>query len=72
MAYLFNTFFSTENMPEGLPRVISLLPLSQTSGMMRRIAAGESWSWSGIVVLLVYLVVFAGASSWFLYKKKNL
>ncbi|HIY02563.1 MAG TPA: ABC transporter permease [Candidatus Blautia faecipullorum] len=72
MAYLCNTFFSTENMPEGLHRVISLLPLSQTSGMMRRIAAGESWSWSGIVVLLVYLVVFAGAASWFLYKKKNL
>lgn len=72
MAYLCNTFFSTENMPEGLHRVISLLPLSQTSGMMRQIAAGESWSWSGIVVLLVYLVVFAGAASWFLYKKKNL
>lgn len=72
MAYLCNTFFSTENMPEGLHRVISLLPLSQTSGMMRRIAAGENWSWSGIAVLLVYLVVFAGAASWFLYKKKNL
>ncbi len=72
MAYLCNTFFSTENMPEGLHRVISLLPLSRTSGMMRRIAAGESWSCSGIVILLVYLVAFAGAASWFLYKKKNL
>ena len=72
MAYLCNTFFSTENMPEPLHQIISLLPLSQTSGMMRKIAGGETWSFRGIVILLVYLVIFAGAASWFLYRKKNI
>ncbi|MCD7737004.1 MAG: ABC transporter, partial [Lachnospiraceae bacterium] len=71
-SYLCNTFFSTENMPDGLRQIVGILPLSQTSSMLRKIAAEESWSYTGILVLLIYLAVFAAAASWFLYKKKNL
>lgn len=72
MAYLCNTFFSTERMPTGLREVVSALPLSQTSGMLRSIASGESWNAYGIVILLVYLTVFTGISLWFVYKKQNM
>ncbi|MCD7744667.1 MAG: ABC transporter permease [Lachnospiraceae bacterium] len=72
MSYLCNTFFSTESMPGGLRQVIGILPLSQTSSMLRSIAAGEAWSYTGILVLMVYLIIFGAATSWFLYRKKNL
>lgn len=72
MAYLCNTFFSTKRMPTGLREVVSALPLSQTSGMLRSIASGESWNAYGIVILLVYLTVFTGISLWFVYKKQNM
>lgn len=72
MAYLCNTFFSTEQMPHGLREVVSALPLSQTSGMLRTISSGGSPDLTGILILLVYLAVFSAAAFWFLYKKKNL
>ncbi len=72
MSYLCNTFFSTDSMPNGLRQVVGALPLSQTSSMLRSIAAGEAWTYTGILVLLLYLLVFGAAASWFLYKKKNL
>ncbi|MGN0711039.1 MAG: ABC transporter permease [Anaerovoracaceae bacterium] len=72
MAYFCNTFFSTENMPHGLREFISLLPLSQTSQMLRAIANGQEISYTGILVLAAYLLVFGFAAFWFLYKKKNL
>lgn len=72
MAYLCNTFFSTDRMPAGLRQIIAALPLSQTSGMLRSIASGESWNGSGVLILLVYLAVFTGISFGFLYKKQNL
>ena len=72
MAYLCNTFFSTEQMPAGIREAVSILPLSQTSKMLRAIAAGGSAELSGILILLGYLVVFGGLAFWFLYKKKNL
>lgn len=72
MSYLCNTFFSTEQMPRGLREVVSALPLSQTSGMIRSIAAGERPGITGIFLLLAYLAVFMGIAFWFIYKKKNL
>lgn len=72
MAYLCNTFFSTERMPQGLREFVSALPLSQTSGMLRSIAAGGSADVGGILTLLAYLAVFTAISFWFIYKKKNL
>ena len=72
MAYLCNTFFSIDRMPTGLREVISALPLSQASSLLRSIASGQDWSASGIVILLVYLAVLTGISLSFIYKKQNM
>lgn len=72
MSFLCNTFFSTDQMPMGFRQVIGALPLSQASDMIRRISAGGKPGILGFVVLLIYLVVFAGLSVAFIYRKKNL
>ena len=72
MAYLCNTFFSTDQMPHGLREVIGALPLSQTSAMLRTIAAGEKCGYTGVLILTAYMVVFGALAFAFLYKKKNL
>lgn len=72
MAYLCNTFFSTDNMPKAFRNVIGILPLSETSGIVRAVAYGDPYSLSGILVLLIYLAVLTGIGLWFVYKKQNL
>lgn len=72
MAYLCNTFFSTEKLPGFIGKFVSALPLSQTSHLMRSISSGEAVNYAGIGILLLYLLVFTVAASWFIYKKKNL
>ncbi len=72
MAYLCNTFFSTEKMPGAVGAFVSALPLSKTSGLIRGIASGGAADMGAIAVLLVYLAVFTGIAFWFIYKKKNL
>ncbi|MCI8895831.1 MAG: ABC transporter permease [Lachnospiraceae bacterium] len=72
MAFLCNTFFSTENMPKGVRSVIGVLPLSETSGIVRHIAYGEPWEPAGIAVLLCYLLVLTAVGLWFMYRKQNL
>lgn len=71
MAYLCNTFFSTEKLPGILGKFVSALPLSQTSHMIRSISAGEGLQMTGIAVLGAYLVVFTAIASWFIYKKEE-
>lgn len=72
MAFLCNTFFSTENMPRGIRNVIGVLPLSETSSIVRHIAYGESWDMAGIFVLLGYLFALMAIGLWFVYRKQNL
>ncbi len=72
MAYLCNTFFSTDRIPYGPRELIAALPLSQTSRMVRGIAAKEPVNLLGILVLLAYLIVLTGIGLYFVYKKKNL
>ncbi len=72
MAYLCNTFFSTDRMPRGLRDFVSVLPLSQASTMIRSIASGERAGLQGVFILTAYLAVFMGIAFWFIYKKKNL
>ncbi len=72
MSFLCNTFFSTDQMPNGFRQVVSALPLSQACEMIRNISKGEPSGWVGYVVLLAYLVVFGAISFVFIYKKKNL
>lgn len=72
MAYLCNTFFSTEQIPRGVREFIAALPLSQTSRMVRAISTGEPANLWGILVLLAYLGVLTAVGLYFVYKKKNL
>lgn len=72
MAYMCNTFFSTDKMPKGLRNFVSALPLSQASSMIRGIASGEGASISGVIILCIYLAVFTAIAFGFIYKKKNL
>lgn len=71
MSFLCNTFFSTEQLPAFLSSMIGILPLSQTSLMIRSIAFNTETSFKGIAVLLAYLAVFAGISCVYVYKKEN-
>ena len=72
MAYLCNTFFSTDNIPRGAREFIAALPLSQTSRMVRAIASGQPPVLTGIPLLFLYLSPFTAAALFFVYKKKNL
>ena len=72
MAYLCNTFFSTEKMPGVIGTVVSALPLSKTSGLIRGISQGGAADPGAILVLILYLAIFTGIAFWFIYKKKNL
>jgi ABC-type polysaccharide/polyol phosphate export permease len=72
MSFLCNTFFSTEQMPNGFRQIISLLPLSQASAMIRAIANAEPVGFFGFAVLAAYLIIFGMISVWFIYRKKNL
>lgn len=72
MSFLCNTFFSTDDMPNGFRQFVSVLPLSKASEMLRSISRGEGFDAWGIVILVIYLVVFSLISMNFIYKKKNL
>lgn len=72
MSFLCNTFFSTEEMPNGFRQFVSVLPLSKASEMLRSISRGEGFDEWGMVILVIYLVVFSLISMNFIYKKKNL
>ncbi len=72
MSFLCNTFFSTDQMPAGFRQVVSCLPLSQASDMIRKIANGLSPGITGFLILFAYLAVFGFISVMFIYKKKNL
>ncbi|MBR7190037.1 MAG: ABC transporter permease [Oscillospiraceae bacterium] len=72
MSFLCNTFFSTEQMPTGFRQAVAILPLSQTSTMIRAIANGQPPDVIGFVILGAYLVVFGLISMVFIYRKKNL
>lgn len=72
MSFLCNTFFSTDDMPNGFRQFVSVLPLSKASEMLRSISRGEDFDVWGMVILVIYLVVFSLISMNFIYKKKNL
>jgi ABC-type polysaccharide/polyol phosphate export permease len=72
MTFLCNTFFSTEEIPDGFRQVIEIIPLSQASGMIRSIAQGETPELIGFAVLAGWLAVLGSISVVFIYRKKNL
>ena len=72
MAFLCNTFFPTDTMPEGARQLIGALPLSRTCAMMRALAGGRPADLRGILLLAAYLFVLAALAVRFVYRKKNL
>lgn len=72
MAYLCNTFFSTDSMPEGFRQFVAALPLSQASRLIRNIAYGGCADFVGIMILVTYLVVLYLIVSFYVIKKENL
>lgn len=72
MAYLCNTFFRVEQLPGILGTIVSVLPLSQTSRMIRSIAGGGSADAYGVMILIVYLAVFSGIAFVYIYRKQNI
>ena len=69
MAYLCNTFFSTEKIPGILGDTVAALPLSQTSQMIRTISGGGKVNFTGIGILLLYLFLQPGHPGSFIRKK---
>ena len=72
MAYLCNTFFSSQDMPGGIRQLVGYLPLSQTSAALRQIANHEAFFLirhrdSGIYIWLC----FSAAASWFSIQKEK-
>ena len=59
-------------MPAGFRQAVAILPLSQTSSMIRAIANGQPPDVIGFVILGAYLVVFGLISMVFIYRQKNL
>ncbi len=51
MSFLCNTFFSTDQMPMGFRQAVAILPLSQTSSMIRAVANGHSAGTTGWLIL---------------------
>ena len=72
MSFLCNTFFSTEEMPNGFRQIIEIMPLSQASGMIRSIARGEAPGSTGFIILIAYIILLGAISVYFIYRKKNL
>jgi ABC-type multidrug transport system permease subunit len=72
MSFLCNTFFSTEEMPDGFRQIIEILPLSQASGMIRSISGGEAPNTAGFAVLFAWLALLGSISVYFIYRRKNL
>ena len=62
MAFLCNTFFSTEKIPGFLGNFVAALPLSQTSHLIRTIASGGGVNYLSVLILTVYLIAFSIAA----------
>lgn len=57
MSFLCGTFFSTSALPMGVSTVISALPLTQTSVVLRAVMTGGETELLPLVVLLCYLAI---------------
>lgn len=72
MTFLCNTFFSLDRLPAVLKIVISYLPLSCTSSILRSISYGEPFEITGVFVLMLYLIAFLTLTYVYTLKKKNI
>ncbi len=57
MTFLCGTFFSPDNMPVMVKKIIYALPLTHASGGLRSIATVGSAQWTNVIVLFVYFII---------------
>lgn len=69
MSFLCGTFFSLENLPGMVKSIIGILPLSHAATSLRSIVLKGSFSFSSILVLLVYAVILYGLGVYMSYKE---
>jgi ABC-type multidrug transport system permease subunit len=58
MAFLGGTFFPLDNLPAWAKYILTLLPLSHASKVIRADAFGESVSYASLLVLLIAAIIF--------------
>ena len=57
MAFLSNTFFSLQNVPEAVSYLIQIMPLTHTAKSLRAISLGMPVPWVSILILPVIAVI---------------
>ncbi len=57
MTFLCGTFFSLDNMPEIVQKIIYLLPLTHASQGLRSLALGNQFNWINGLLLVSYFIV---------------
>ena len=72
MTFLCNTFFPLEKVPDWIEALISILPLTQTSGSLRAIAYGSVPSLLSIGILAAYATAFMVVANIVIIRRKNL
>ena len=71
MSFLCGTFFSLKKLPCWMKNLISILPLTQSTNVLRDIALGNNFSRNSIIILLIYSVVFYVYSVIISYREMN-
>ena len=59
MTFLGGTFFSLQNVPEGLRYVLNVLPLTHSSACLRAASVGGQFPWYSLAVMGFFLAAFA-------------
>ena len=72
MSFLGNTFFGMDTMPAGVDMLIQVLPLTQTSVILRSLSWGTDCSFWRIGVLVGYNLVFLLVALWQINRMKNI
>lgn len=57
MSFMCGTFFSTSTLPEGVRVFVEILPLTQTSRLLRALNSGGDFLWSAAAILIFYAVI---------------
>lgn len=72
MTFLCNTFFPLERVPDWIEILISILPLTHASGVLRAMAYGGAPNVFSLFVLAAYAFVFMIAANVVVIRRKNL
>lgn len=57
MSFMCGTFFSTATLPDAVRFFVEILPLTQTSRLLRSLNSGGDFLWTAEVILILYSVI---------------